>query len=55
VAAVMGFYALHLAGWAWLGLAFFGLGAVFLLGLAAAALQAAWHYTLTRAASAPSA
>jgi 4-hydroxybenzoate polyprenyltransferase len=48
VAAVMGFYALHLAGWAWLGLAFFGLGAVFLLGLAAAALQAAWHYTLIR-------
>ena len=48
VAAVMTFYALHLAGWALLGRGFFGLGAVFLLGIAAAAAQAVWHYTLIR-------
>ena len=48
VAAVMVFYALHLVGWVLLGLAFFGLGAVFLVGIAAAAAQAAWHYTLIR-------
>ena len=47
VAAVMAFYALHLAGWALLGRAL-GLGAVFGLGLLAAAAQAAWHYTLIR-------
>ena len=47
VAAVMAFYALHLAGWAALGRTL-GLGAVFGLGLVAAAAQAAWHYTLVR-------
>jgi 4-hydroxybenzoate polyprenyltransferase len=47
VAAVMAFYALHLLGWALLGRAL-GLGAVFGLGLAAAAAQAAWHYMLIR-------
>lgn len=47
VVAVMAFYALHLAGWALLGRAF-GLGAVFALGLAAAAAQAGWHGTLIR-------
>jgi 4-hydroxybenzoate polyprenyltransferase len=47
VAAVMTFYALHLALWALLGRAL-GLGAVFLLGLAAAGGQAAWHYMLIR-------
>ena len=47
VAAVSAFYALHLLGWALLGRAL-GLGAVFLLGVAAAAAQAAWHYTLIR-------
>jgi 4-hydroxybenzoate polyprenyltransferase len=47
VAAVMTFYALHLALWALLGRAL-GLGAVFLLGLAAAGSQAAWHYMLIR-------
>jgi 4-hydroxybenzoate polyprenyltransferase len=48
VAAVMAFYALHLAGWALLGRGFFGLGAMFLLGIAAAAAQAGWHYMLIR-------
>ena len=48
VAAVMAFYALHLAGWLWLGLGLFGLGAVFLAGIALAAAQAAWHCTLIR-------
>jgi 4-hydroxybenzoate polyprenyltransferase len=47
VAAVMVFYALHLLGWAWLG-RLFGLGGWFLLGLAAAAAQALWHFTLIR-------
>lgn len=47
VAAVMAFYALHLAGWALLGRAL-GLGAVFGLGLLAAAAQAGWHHTLIR-------
>ena len=47
VAAVMAFYALHLGGWALLGRAL-GLGAVFGLGLLAAAAQAAWHYGLIR-------
>jgi 4-hydroxybenzoate polyprenyltransferase len=47
VAAVMAFYALHLVGWALLGRAL-GLGGVFLLSLAIAAAQAAWHYTLIR-------
>ena len=47
VAAVMWFYALHVIGWGWVGLAA-GLGSTFGLGLAAAAVQAAWHYTLIR-------
>ena len=47
VAAVMAFYVLHLAGWALLGRAL-GLGAVFGVGLLAAAAQAAWHYRLIR-------
>jgi 4-hydroxybenzoate polyprenyltransferase len=48
VAGVMLFYALHLAGWAWLGRGHFGLGAVFFAGLALAAAQAAWHWTMIR-------
>ena len=47
VAAVMLFYAMHLVAWALLGRAL-GLGSVFLLGVAAAAAQAAWHFTLIR-------
>ena len=47
VAAVMGFYAAYLLSWAAIGLAL-GLGAVFLLGMAAAAAQAAWHHRLIR-------
>ncbi|MCY7316023.1 MAG: 4-hydroxybenzoate octaprenyltransferase [Rubrivivax sp.] len=47
VAAVMVCYALYLASTALLGRSL-GLGAVFLLGIAAAALQAVWHYTLIR-------
>ncbi len=47
VAAVMGFYAAYLLTWALLGRAL-GLGTLFLLGIAVAALQALWHYTLIR-------
>ena len=47
VAAVMGFYAAYLLSWAILGRAL-GLGTVFLLGIAAAALQAIWHFSLIR-------
>jgi 4-hydroxybenzoate polyprenyltransferase len=47
VAAVMLFYALHLAGWLLLG-RLLGLGSWFLAGVAVAAGQAAWHYTLIR-------
>jgi 4-hydroxybenzoate polyprenyltransferase len=47
VPAVMGFYAVYLLSWAGLGVAL-GLGRVYLLGIAAAALQALWHYTLIR-------
>lgn len=50
VAAVMAFYVLHLASWAALGWAH-GLRGVFLLGMAAAAAQALWHYTLIRSRS----
>ncbi len=50
VAAVMGFYAAYLASWGWLGTQL-GLGRWFLLGLVAAALQAAWHFTLIRTRS----
>ena len=47
VAAVMGFYTAYLVSWALLGRAL-GLGTVFLLGIAAAAAQAVWHYALIR-------
>jgi len=47
IAAVMAFYAIYLAVWSWLGRAL-GLGLVFQLGIAAAAAQALWHYTLIR-------
>ncbi len=47
VAAVMGFYAVYLVSWAFLGRSL-GLGAVFLAGIALAAAQAVWHYTLIR-------
>jgi len=47
VLAVMAFYAVHLAGWIWVGRAF-GLGGWFGLGVAAAAAQALWHWTLIR-------
>jgi 4-hydroxybenzoate polyprenyltransferase len=47
VAAVMGFYAAYLVSWALLGRAL-GLGTVFLMGIAAAAAQAVWHYAMIR-------
>ncbi|MDY0744681.1 4-hydroxybenzoate octaprenyltransferase [Paucibacter sp. R3-3] len=47
VIGVMAFYAIHLGSWAALGLRF-GLGRIFLLGIAAAAAQAVWHWTLIR-------
>ena len=47
VTAVMGFYAAYLLSWAVLGRVL-GLGGVFLLGIAAAAAQAGWHFTLIR-------
>jgi 4-hydroxybenzoate polyprenyltransferase len=47
VAAIMGFYAVCLATWAWLGVGA-GLGTLFLAGIAAAATQALWHWTLIR-------
>ena len=47
VVAVMGCYAAYLLSWALLGRAL-GLGSVFLLGILAAAAQAAWHYTLIK-------
>ena len=48
VAAVMGFYASYLVSWAAIG-ASLGLGWIYLLGIAAAATQALWHYSLIRA------
>src|SRR6188474_2723308 len=50
VAGVMAFYAIYLASWALLGRSL-GLGRVFLLGIAAAAAQAVWHWTLIRSRS----
>jgi 4-hydroxybenzoate polyprenyltransferase len=50
VAAVMGFYAVYLGGWAWLGWQQ-GLRGLFLAGIAVAAAQALWHYTLIRSRS----
>ncbi len=47
VAAVMGFYGVYLGSWGLLGFAH-GLGKAFSAGLAAAALQALWHWTLIR-------
>jgi 4-hydroxybenzoate polyprenyltransferase len=47
VPGVMAFYALYLASWAGLGLSL-GLGRLFLAGIAVAAVQAMWHYTLIR-------
>ena len=47
VAAVLGFYALHLLGWGWLGLQQ-GFGAPFVAALVLAAAQAAWHGWLIR-------
>jgi len=47
VAGVMLFYAVYLASWAVLGRTL-GLGGWFLAGIGAAALQAAWHFTLIR-------
>ena len=47
VAVVMLCYALFLLAWAALG-RLLGLGGWYLLGVAAAALQALWHYTLIR-------
>ena len=47
VAAVMGFYATYLLSWALIGRSL-GLGMLFLMGIAAAAAQALWHYALIR-------
>ena len=47
VPAVMAFYAIYLAAWAWLGVSA-GLGRIFLAGMAGAALLSIWHYTLIR-------
>ena len=47
VAAVMAFYAAYLAIWAAIGMRV-GLDVPYYVGLGAAALQAAWHYTLIR-------
>jgi 4-hydroxybenzoate polyprenyltransferase len=47
VAGVMSFYAVYLLSWAVIGRSL-GLGALFLAGIAVAAAQAAWHYTLIR-------
>ena len=47
VPAVMGFYVAYLVSWALLGRSL-GLGGWFLAGIAVAAAQAVWHYTLIR-------
>ena len=47
VAGVMLFYALYLLSWAALGRSL-GLGRVYLLGIAVAALLAVWHFSLIR-------
>ena len=47
VTAVMACYGVYLLSWAVLGRSL-GLGRVFLLGIAVAAAQAGWHYTLIR-------
>jgi 4-hydroxybenzoate polyprenyltransferase len=50
VAAVMAFYAVFLAAWAWIG-RHEGLAWPFFVGLAGAAVIAGWHYTLIRGRS----
>ncbi len=50
VAAVMAFYAIHLACWSLLG-RLLGLGWIYQLGIAAAVGQALWHFTLIRSRS----
>jgi 4-hydroxybenzoate polyprenyltransferase len=50
VAAVMTFYAIHLASWSLLG-RLLGLGWIYQLGIAAATGQALWHFTLIRSRS----
>ena len=50
VVAVMGFYGVYLASWGLLGFGH-GLGGGFALGLAAAAAQALWHWSLIRGRS----
>ena len=47
VSAVMACYAVYLLSWAWLGRSL-GLGWLFGAGIAVAAGQAVWHYTLIR-------
>jgi 4-hydroxybenzoate polyprenyltransferase len=47
VTAVMLSYAIYLVSWTWIGRSL-GLGLWFLAGIAAATLQALWHYTLIR-------
>ena len=47
VIGVTAFYLVYLASWTVLGLRF-GLGRYFLLGIAAAAVQVLWHYSLIR-------
>ena len=47
VPAVVAFYAIYLAAWAWLGVSA-GLGRIFLAGMVGAALLSIWHYTLIR-------
>jgi 4-hydroxybenzoate polyprenyltransferase len=50
VAGVMAFYAAYLGIWAAIG-SQLGFGAAYFAGLAAAAVQAAWHFTLIRTRS----
>ncbi len=50
VAGVMLFYLTYLLSWALLGLSL-GLGQIFLLGITAGALQAAWHFRLIQTRS----
>jgi 4-hydroxybenzoate polyprenyltransferase len=47
VPAVMLFYAVYLGSWSWLGESL-GTSWIYQLGIAAAAVQALWHYTLIR-------
>ena len=50
VAGVMACYAVYLLSWAFIGRSL-GLGSWFLLGMALAAAQALWHFTLIRSRS----